>query len=925
MQMTPRKRSLRRTTKNPKSVKRRERRDRKRAREAPQEPLPKKIVGEDAEQVTMPPPPPPPAPPATDSGQGRKIVLREEEIEKYYAKIGKNWVGAIDIILQKRQKHQTQILAPLLRKTVTTKKNSESYVPPAILTSLLNLKRSEKKDEVKVVQIEQLVQRGTDEKLDGIMKLTRERKKRGCYQSDLEVKCSLKWLASLGEVMSSSSTRYRLMISRPEVYRMYSTDGIKTILYSMLVHSEVYQETVQSYARLNEEQKEARYSVKGQTHAMYCIDLWARNNFQGECPPFAWKRSRDKFWEIINMREEGSRKKMMKTYFSTKLHPCPHCKEWEEEIIIFEDLQKAYLDESDQALKALLKARLDQWSSKIETLKVHKDKHETQRAAVQKWRLECKSYPGVCLVYEDFCNLYEANDAKMLNLVMVLVFWDPTANKGKGDVVEEYYDTFCRGSLPANKMGDYAERGSQDNNVYRDCWIEAFEAKIFERFHTVIKTGDNGSALKSYDTFYLHCVLMVKYNIRIFYFTLCPYHAENLCDPHGAHTKKAIKKYERKTGEETGSAAQTAAARNMYRGPKVKEAKFCESYQEYNEYTPEEMVRKKQKNWPYSLRKCCVVFFQVTNIHENVEHPRETIELGAVGYGAPCLKHAFGVFDLRWDTLLLQKVCLLCSERFDRTVLRKDHNQKGFYLCPKTLVYRQETDLDRLCPHCNEKVRDAHTESPNQSDACPTQALKDAGQMIHTHKSFCVISINSPYPQRYEIKPRPEKVTASSFTTEQLAELKSRYHKPKVVHEKKIEPGSVAEARMMAPGITVAYQVASKAGQLRWGIGVCVSQDKKQKVFEIQVFSPSEPEVTRAPWCKWNATDDKITLTWTDKTWLKVPKLGKKCKIPTKALHLIRKDPRFSWQWISRLDLASVPDPGDIEFAPHLDTVSREH
>ena len=90
----------------------------------------------------------------------------------------------------------------------------------------------------------------------------------------------------------------------------------------------------------------------------------------------------------------------------------------------------------------------------MDALKIHRDKHEEQRKAVQKWKKECKEYPGMCLVYEDFCNMYEANNAKMLNLVMVLVFWDEKANGGKGGVVEEYHDTFCRGTLDYDDMGD---------------------------------------------------------------------------------------------------------------------------------------------------------------------------------------------------------------------------------------------------------------------------------------------------------------------------------------------------------------------------------------------------------------------------------------------------------------------------------------
>jgi hypothetical protein len=230
---------------------------------------------------------------------------------------------------------------------------------------------------------------------------------------------------------------------------------------------------------------------------------------------------------MVNAKQDNSNKKIMKACFGVKLHPCKYCMEFDNEIEIYQELVKSHAEEKDLIVKAEKYKRLDQWSGKIQALRRHKDKHELQRKQVQTWKASCESFPGACLVYEDFCNLYEANSAKMLNLVMVVVYW----NKKEGKLQEDYYDTFCRGSLTMDEAGDLNLRGSQDNHVYRQCWLAAFEAGTFTPFHTIYKTGDNGSALKSYDTFYLHTVLMAEYFVRIIYFTLCPYHAENSCDP----------------------------------------------------------------------------------------------------------------------------------------------------------------------------------------------------------------------------------------------------------------------------------------------------------------------------------------------------------------------------------------------------------
>jgi len=66
------------------------------------------------------------------------------------------------------------------------------------------------------------------------------------------------------------------------------------------------------------------------------------------------------------------------------------------------------------------------------------------------------------------------------------------------------------------------------------------------------------------------------------YFTLCPSHAENSCDPAGYRTKKAIQIYERKIGNATGDAESTAAARNSISRPNLQPAKAVEATKEYS-------------------------------------------------------------------------------------------------------------------------------------------------------------------------------------------------------------------------------------------------------------------------------------------------------------------------------------------------------
>lgn len=846
-----------------------------------------------------------PPPPEPQLPERRKSGVSEEDSDECCLQVGKNMVEYCRQLFKDKE-GQCQLAAPLLHKMAvgTDKKNS------VLVSSLASLLDCEPRS------VKKMIERGTDAKLEVVADQTRPRTKRGSYVGDAEAKCTRKFVASCGELFSSSNNRYKITISPPEVFTLYKGDGVKTILLTMLTQfRDDFKPRVEKYRALSEEEKITE-PKKGLTKALYAIQVWKENNFEGECGPILWKRSKKRFWKIVNARQKESRKKIMRIYFGVKLHPCQYCDEFDEEIKIYEELLKSYTAEQDEDLKAEMKKRLDQWSRKIQALLRHKDKHEMQRTAFQKWKAECKDLPGTCLVYEDFCNLYEANNAKMLNLVMVLLYWN-----GK-EVQQEYYDTFSRGSLTIEDVGDLALRGSQDNHVYRECWLAAFEAKTFSRFHTIFKTGDNGSALKSYDTFHLHSVLMEKHFVRIIYFTLCPYHAENHCDPAGARTKKAIAIFERKKGNATGDAESTAAARNSIPRPNLKTAKAVEAIQEFSEYMPEEMIRKKQSHWPYSLGQCCVVFLQLTDVHENKIDPLRTIQLGPCGFCAPTVKDKFGVIDLRYDTLDKTKICIPCSKRFQRSVLKTEHNQKGFFLCPKTNVYRRETkeSLTRICLRCNKQVQIAHTESPNQSAICPSIAAV-RGTVLHKHKTFHIETIDGW--QRYQIITEAKTFTPANVTPAVLADIRSRYRPVK-------KPGllptttnnsSVTAARMMAPGVTVVYQIDAAGREARgcalpWGVGVCNLVNPAGKNFEVTVFLPTVLAAPEAPWSTWEPTAGKKVISFADACWMKVNKMSKnkksEYKIPTKVLYQIWQDKRFAWKWISLLD--PKQDDVDLDF-----------
>jgi hypothetical protein len=244
----------------------------------------------------------------------------------------------------------------------------------------------------------------------------------------------------------------------------------------------------------------------------------------------------------------------------------------------------------------------------------------------------------------------------------------------------------------------------------------------------------------------------------------------------------------------------------------------------------------------------------------------------------------------------------------------KEHNQQGFYLCPKTAVYRRETkkSLKRTCLRCNDKVKKVHTESPHRSNDCPSIEAK--GTVLRRHESFRVESISGW--ERYKITDQEKKFTPKDVTLAVLEDLKRRY-KPIQKIVKKPNFDSINAARMMAPGIHVVYQIERKKASagLPWGMGVCNSVNKTQKSFEVSVLEPTALTVLEAPWSTGEITKTKKVISFADPSWMKVNNLTRK-QIPNKVLHAIWKEKKFDWQWISVLDSRKDDvSPADLEFA----------
>lgn len=244
----------------------------------------------------------------------------------------------------KKQGHQCQMWAPMITRAT-------AGVPPGAVYTIMRDRHPN--TPVTLKQVKNGKEKGTAEQLDTLINQTRATPTEAFAKrhSSEEEKCTLKWYCSLGELISSTSNRYRIPIDRPEVFKLYGEDGVKSILLSMMTEwPDVWQTRAETCSKMADEE----ISKDSMDWALVQMYRWKQSNFRGKCPTFSWKRPPKKFWEIVNTKQPKSNKKVMKSYFSIKLHPCPLCKEWEQELEIFKELKRAYEgeDEEDKEAKA---------------------------------------------------------------------------------------------------------------------------------------------------------------------------------------------------------------------------------------------------------------------------------------------------------------------------------------------------------------------------------------------------------------------------------------------------------------------------------------------------------------------------------------------------------------------------------------------
>lgn len=613
--------------------------------------------------------------------------------------------------------------------------------------------------------------------------------------SRVEQKYMRKWA---GEKILETSGRgtgdasLRCDLAKPELRREYNVTG-SVLIYSELAEHGRFKKRVDAYDRLIKrnpplDRKEIEKKSTSLIRSMWNAREWKKSEYKTDRPADIEPRSAKLFWRALNARrkskkgEKQTRRKYLPISWSRKVHVCPDCRNAHECFQAYRDLHNRLNHPScPPQEKEWIRKHLDKIIQKLIHLKEHREKFECQRDELKKWEKEAQKNPGVVLVYEDFGSkeIKSGTKIKMSDFILTLVYWDQKGNRVEKEV--KYLDTFSRGSLNEEDINDTEARGGQDKFLYRDAWLGWLKAGVFDDFHTIIISGDNGSSLKNAWSLYMMSRVWEKYRIRVLFFQLCQYHAWNRCDPHGGQIKTAMDKKERKIDQSMG--CSEAYARTIKQ--KWVEGQFqntmgvqaVEVPAKYNKWMPENIIHKKAKDQVFGIRSIGIVYPETNDIYDHKEHPTQTIHRTGINMvGTSFMTKQVAFLELREKALDKQKNwCMDCSQVFSRTVLKEEHDQKDYYRCPVTNTLTYETNLDRPCFHCTEAWKKQHPELKECSitisqthiqghldTGCPSATLAKNGVKM-LHKTFPARTIHGGLPEQLTILYEPIPLTQTDI------------------------------------------------------------------------------------------------------------------------------------------------------------------
>lgn len=318
---------------------------------------------------------------------------------------------------------QSYIAAPLVSKLM-----SESEVTPSELTKLVAQdKVCEDKGQLKKdikKKIKNMRDRGADkwkEVLD-MARAPRKKSKLAVIPSE-ERRLIREWVKSRCE-LDSGTNIWKCNLTKQKLYELYILVGAPTVYHSMLNFPE-FQRRANSFKsdktkkedapgkRTDDslkQEKTTRRMRASLAKSLYFTRQWFRNGLHTKRPQGIWARDERTFWRVLKQRV--NRKQILRLCFSKKVHPCPLCSKYYELKALYDDTCASLLV-AEESSKASLEARKTPLLTQIQALKDHVDKYKHQRKELQDLEAKLHLYPGLAIVYEDFCSRYQADGTKM--------------------------------------------------------------------------------------------------------------------------------------------------------------------------------------------------------------------------------------------------------------------------------------------------------------------------------------------------------------------------------------------------------------------------------------------------------------------------------------------------------------------------------
>lgn len=819
-------------------------------------------------------------------------------------------------------------LAAAVRKVIITNRqaNKQSWITTSLVAELskeaaFTAAQTGKFFDMTTSQAHNVRNRGDDWK--EIAKIARESKppRKEPRLDTEERRLTRMYVRSVCKAVSNSE-QYRCFLSRNQLYIDYVVVGAPSIYWSMLDLPSFKKKADNFDPSSKNPQKQ-----KGLSQSLYYTQEWASKGFDTPRPAGIWARSKRTFFKVLNERykvEQGKRaaKKKLNLIFSYKPHPCPVCDTFRPTLKTYNILSALLKEVETEHDRKSIQGRLGPIQAHLRILKEHLDKYRAQRGELR--LLEKTTIPpGTVLVYEDFCSCYQADGNKMANLILTLVYYE------NGQKRIEYYDTFSSGSQTVDQLGDPDKRGKQDKYMYREVWLNHLNNGVFKRFHTIIKSGDNGGSLKNYDTFYFSSMIWETYQIRVLWFTLCPHHAYNLCDPHGGRNKDLFLALEREKGGALGTPEQHAAAVNAKKFKDTKTAQVVYVNRKPDKtYMPPGDFQKKKSD-VFGIQSICVTFPEVPNIHELSANPGTSIRWPGLGMVTNTLgsegvdsqrdihpddskrnlgggdgvdskqnihsSHGVAVLDIRLAKYPGKKKCIPCSDVFGYNVLEEEHDQRDHWLCPKSKIYAHETKLSRYCDFCKGTVSDNHRRGTEYK--CPTEGKN----LQNIHLTFNALKMDGTHQQLKILHARPEPPSGNAL--KDFVKDFETYLEPQDLGE--LGGGSKANVEK---NMFVIWKRKNSKNQavLPWVLGKCHKIDNNARKYTMRVYEPkSEPSSRVALWdCPFKHTNEEVSIDFDTRLYYPVKRSKK--KISTRDIIQLAQSRHYGWKLE---DLCATPKP----------------